>query len=186
MALNPLINQAKEKMEKSIASIKTELTHIRTGRASPSLLDEIRMDYYGTPTPISQVASINVSEARTLVVKPWDRTLLPQIEKAILASNLGITPINDGTVIRLNFPSPTTEQRKSLVKKSKEIVENGKVAVRNIRREILKTVKDEKEDGKITEDEEKSLEEELQKITDEYVKKLDAIFAEKEKEIMEF
>ncbi len=186
MALNPLINQAKEKMEKSIASIKTELTHIRTGRASPSLLDEIRMDYYGTPTPISQVASINVSEARTLVVKPWDRTLLPQIEKAILASNLGITPINDGTVIRLNFPSPTTEQRKNLVKKSKEIVENGKVAVRNIRREILKTVKDEKEDGKITEDEEKSLEEELQKITDEYVKKLDAIFAEKEKEIMEF
>jgi ribosome recycling factor len=186
MTLNPLINQAKEKMEKSIASIKTELTHIRTGRASPSLLDEIRMDYYGTPTPISQVASISVSEARTLTVKPWDRTLLSMIEKAILASNLGITPINDGTVIRLNFPSPTTEQRKNLVKKSKEIIENGKIAVRNIRREIMKVVKEEKESGKITEDDEKSLEEELQKITDEYVKKLDGIFAEKEKEIMEF
>ncbi len=186
MALNALINQAKEKMEKSVTSIRTELTHIRTGRASPSLLEEIRMDYYGTPTPISQVASINVSEARTLVVKPWDRTLLSQIEKAILASNLGITPVNDGTVIRLNFPSPTTDQRKSLVKKSKEIIENGKVAVRNIRREIMKVVKEEKEDGKITEDDEKSLEEELQKITDEYVKKLDEIFAEKEKEIMEF
>jgi ribosome recycling factor len=186
MTLNPLINQAKEKMEKSIASIKTELTHIRTGRASPSLLDEIRMDYYGTPTPISQVASISVSEARTLTVKPWDRTLLSMIEKAILASNLGITPINDGTVIRLNFPSPTTEQRKNLVKKSKEIIENGKIAVRNIRREIMKVVKEEKEGGKITEDDEKSLEEELQKITDEYVKKLDGIFAEKEKEIMEF
>ena len=160
--------------------------HIRTGRASAALLDEVKFDYYGTLTPISQVASISVSEARTLTIKPWDRTLLPMIEKAILASNLGITPINDGTIIRLNFPSPTTEQRKNLVKKSKEIVENGKIAVRNIRRDVIKTLKEEKDDGKISEDDEKSLEESLQKLTDEYVKKLDVIFSEKEKEIMEF
>ncbi|BBJ27165.1 ribosome recycling factor [Athalassotoga saccharophila] len=186
MAVNPLISQAREKMEKSIASVKTELMHIRTGRASVALLDEVKLDYYGTPTPVSQVASISVSEARTLLIKPWDRTLLPLIEKAILASQLGITPVNDGSVIRLNFPSPTTEQRKSLVKKSKEIVENGKVAVRNIRRDILKVLKDQKDEGKISEDDEKSLEESLQKLTDEYVKKLDTIFEEKEKEIMEF
>ncbi len=186
MAVNPLISQAREKMEKSIASIRTELMHIRTGRASVALLDEVKLDYYGTPTPVSQVASISVSEARTLLIKPWDRTLLPLIEKAILASQLGITPVNDGSVIRLNFPSPTTEQRKNLVKKSKEIVENGKIAVRNIRRDILKILKEQKDEGKISEDEEKSLEESLQKLTDEYVKKLDAIFEEKEKEIMEF
>ncbi|MGC9139184.1 ribosome recycling factor [Athalassotoga sp.] len=186
MAVNPLISQAREKMEKSIASVKTELMHIRTGRASVALLDEVKLDYYGTPTPISQVASISVSESRTLLIKPWDRTLLPLIEKAILASQLGITPVNDGSVIRLNFPSPTTDQRKNLVKKSKEIVENGKVAVRNIRRDILKVLKEQKDEGKISEDDEKSLEESLQKLTDEYVKKLDTIFEEKEKEIMEF
>lgn len=186
MVVNPLISQVKEKMEKSISMIKMELTHVRTGRASVSLLDEVKIDYYGTQTPISQVAAINVLEARTLTVKPWDRTLLSIIEKAILASNLGITPINDGNVIRLNFPSPTTDQRKSLVKKSKEIIENGKVAIRNIRRDMIKVVKEEKEDSKINEDDEKSLEEELQKITDEYIKKLDNVFSEKEKEIMEF
>ncbi|HEU24578.1 MAG: ribosome recycling factor [Mesoaciditoga sp.] len=186
MAVNPLISQAREKMEKSIASVKTELMHIRTGRASVALLDEVKLDYYGTPTPISQVASISVSESRTLLIKPWDRTLLPLIEKAILASQLGITPVNDGSVIRLNFPSPTTDQRKNLVKKSKEIVENGKVAIRNIRRDILKVLKEQKDEGKISEDDEKSLEESLQKLTDEYVKKLDTIFEEKEKEIMEF
>jgi|UniRef100_A0A7V3RDP8 ribosome recycling factor len=186
MKIHPLIAQAKEKMEKSISVVKNELGHIRTGRASASLLDDVKMDYYGTPTPISQVASITVSEARTLTVKPWDRTLLPHIEKAILASNLGLTPVNDGTIVRLNFPSPTTEQRKNLVKKVKEIVEEGKIAVRNVRRDIIKLVKEEKDASTITEDEEKILEEELQKLTDEYVRKLDLIFSEKEKETMEF
>ncbi len=186
MKSHPSTFQAKEKMEKSLSVVKNELSHIRTGRASASLLDEVKVDYYGTPTPISQVASINAPDGRNLVVKPWDRNLLSHIEKAILASNLGITPINDGNVVKLGFPSPTTEQRKNLVKKSKEIIEEGKVAVRNVRRDMIKVVKEEKEDGNITEDDEKSLEEELQKLTDEYIKKLDVIFSEKEKEIMEF
>ncbi len=186
MRTHPLISQAKEKMEKSIEAIKNELNHLRTGRPSASLLEEIKADYYGTPTPISQLSTISVSESRTLVIKPWDRNMIGVIEKAIQASDLGINPVNDGTVVRLVFPSPTTEQRKHLSKRAKSMVEEGKVAVRNVRREIMKEIKEKKENGEIPEDDAKSLEDELQKVTNEYVEKLDGVYSEKEREIMEF
>ncbi|WP_456399735.1 ribosome recycling factor [Mesoaciditoga sp.] len=186
MKSHPLVKKAREKMEKSVESIRTELNHLRTGRPSAALLEEIKVDYYGNPTPVSQLSTISVSEGRTLVVKPWDKSLIGSIEKAIQASDLGINPSNDGSVIRLAFPSPTTEQRKQLAKKAKSIVEDGKVAVRNVRREIMKEIKEKKESGEFPEDDAKSLENEVQKVTDEYVKKLDDIYEEKEKEIMEF
>ncbi len=186
MKSHPLIKQAREKMEKSVESIRGELNHLRTGRPSAALLEDIKVDYYGTPTPVSQLSTITISEGRMLVVKPWDKNLISSIEKAIQASDLGINPSNDGTVIRLAFPSPTTEQRKQLAKKAKSIVEEGKIAVRNVRREIMKIIKEKKESGEFPEDDAKSLENELQKVTDEYVKKLDEVYADKEKEIMEF
>ncbi len=144
------------------------------------------MDYYGTPTPVSQLSTVSISEGRTLVIKPWDRAMMKTIEKAIQASDLGINPVNDGTVIRLAFPSPNTEQRKNLAKKAKSVIEEGKISVRNVRREIMKNIKEKKESGEIPEDDAKSLEDELQKVTNEYVKKLDDVYSEKEKEIMEF
>lgn len=186
MKTHPLISQAKEKMEKSIEAIKNELNHLRTGRPSAALLEEIKVDYYGTPTPISQLSTVSVSESRTLVVKPWDRKMISVIEKAIQASDLGINPVSDGNVVRLIFPSPTTEQRRHLGKKAKSIVEEGKVAVRNVRREIMKVIKERKENGEISEDEANSLEDKLQKVTNEYVERLDEVYSEKEKEIMEF
>ena len=186
MKSHPLIKQSREKMEKSVEAIRTELNHLRTGRPSAALLEGIKVDYYGTPTPVAQLSTISVSEGRMLVIKPWDKKLINSIEKTIQASDLGINPSNDGSVIRLAFPSPTTEQRKHLAKKAKSIVEEGKVAVRNVRREIMKTIKEKKESGEFPEDDAKSLENELQKVTDEYVKKLDGIYEEKEKEIMEF
>lgn len=186
MRTHPLISQAKEKMEKSIEAIKNELNHLRTGRPSAALLEEIKVDYYGTPTPVSQLSTVSVSESRTLVVKPWDRNMISVIEKAIQASDLGINPVNDGTVVRLVFPSPTTEQRKHLSKKAKSIVEEGKIAVRNVRREIMKVIKEKKENGEIPEDDAKSLETELQQVTNEHIEKLDEVYSEKEKEIMEF
>ena len=186
MKSHPLISQAKEKMGKSIEAIRSELNHLRTGRPSAALLEDIKLDYYGTPTPISQLSTVSISEGRTLVVKPWDRNMLSTIERSIQASDLGINPVNDGSVIRLTFPSPTTEQRKNLAKKAKSTVEEGKIAVRNVRREIMKIIKEKKENGEIPEDDAKSLEDELQGVTNEYVKKLDEVYAEKEKEIMEF
>ncbi len=186
MKTHPLIVQAMDKMEKSIVAIKNELNHLRTGRPSAALLEEIKLDYYGTQTPISQIATVSVAESRSLTIKPWDKNLLGTIEKAILASDLGITPVNDGTIVRLNFPSPTTDQRKHLAKKAKSMIEDGKVAVRNVRRDIMKIIKEEKDDGKIPEDDARTLEDELQKVTNEHVAKLDEIYSEKEKEIMEF
>ena len=186
MKSHPLILQAKEKMGKSIEAIRSELNHLRTGRPSAALLEDIKLDYYGTPTPISQLSTVSISEGRTLMVKPWDRNMLSAIEKSIQASALGINPVNDGSVIRLAFPSPTTEQRKNLAKKAKSTVEEGKIAVRNVRREIMKSIKEKKENGEIPEDDAKLLEDELQGVTNEYVKKLDEVYAEKEKEIMEF
>ncbi len=183
---HPLIKEAREKMEKSVEAIHNELNHLRTGRPSAALLEDIKVDYYGTPTPVPQLSTISVSEGRTLVVKPWDKTLIGPIQKAIQASDLGINPSSDGTVVRLAFPSPTTEQRKQLAKKAKAIVEEGKIAVRNVRREIMKMIKEKKESGEFPEDDARNLENELQKVTDEYIKKLDGVYEEKEKEIMEF
>ncbi|MEA1885104.1 MAG: ribosome recycling factor [Thermotogota bacterium] len=178
------LSEAKSKMEKSVESIANELKHIRTGRPSPVLLEEITADYYNTPTPIPQMASVSVAE-RSLVVKPWDKSVLKVIEKAILASQLGLTPINDGTSIRLNFPPPTGEQRKKLVKMVHDIIEDGKVSIRNIRRDAIKDVKEGQKNGDIPEDEAYRLEDKIQELTDEYVDKMDEMFKEKETEIME-
>ncbi|AAD36470.1 ribosome recycling factor [Thermotoga maritima MSB8] len=184
--VNPFIKEAKEKMKRTLEKIEDELRKMRTGKPSPAILEEIKVDYYGVPTPVNQLATISISEERTLVIKPWDKSVLSLIEKAINASDLGLNPINDGNVIRLVFPSPTTEQREKWVKKAKEIVEEGKIAIRNIRREILKKIKEDQKEGLIPEDDAKRLENEIQKLTDEFIEKLDEVFEIKKEEIMEF
>lgn len=182
--MNIHIQETKNKMKKSVEVVHEELKHIRTGRPSPAILDEIAIEYYEAQTPLAQVATISTEE-RSLSIKPWDRNLLKAIEKAVLASSLGLTPINDGISIRLNFPSPTGEQRKNLVKVVKDKIEQGKIAVRNIRRDEIKKVKEEEKNGDIPEDDAKKIEEEIQVVTDEYTAKMDELFKEKELEIME-
>lgn len=182
----PILKEAELRMKKSVEAIEEELKKLRTGRPSPALLEEIKVDYYGVPTPINQVATINVTEERSLIIKPWEKNLLSAIEKAIQASDLGLNPTNDGNVVRLVFPSPTTEQRQKWVKKTKEIVEHGKIAVRNIRRDVIKELKEMTKNGEISEDDEKRLEKEVQNLTDKYIEELDKLFERKEKEIMEF
>jgi ribosome recycling factor len=173
-------------MKKSVEKIAEEYSHLRTGRPSPALLETVKVDYYGVPTPVNQMATISVTEERTLLIKPWDKTALGNIEKAILKSNLDITPLNDGNVIKLNFPIPTTEQREKWVKISKEISENGKIAIRNIRRDIIKEARELERDKQITEDDLAKFQEDIQDLTDRYVEEMDTLFTRKEKEIMEF
>lgn len=174
-----------EKMKSSVEHLDRELAAVRAGRANPAVLDKVSVDYYGAPTPIQQVASVAVSEARTLTITPWDRTLLRAITKAIMASDVGITPIDDGSTIRLNFPAPTEERRKQLTKDVKKQGEDAKTAVRNIRRDAMDKFKAMKKAGELTEDDQKKLEEETQKLTDKYVKLIDDTCADKNKEIME-
>ena len=174
-----------EKMKSSVEHLDRELAAVRAGRANPAVLDKVTVDYYGAPTPIQQVASVAVSEARTLTITPWDRTLLRAISKAIMASDVGITPIDDGSTIRLNFPAPTEERRKQLTKDVKKQGEDAKTAVRNIRRDAMDKFKAMKKAGELTEDDQKKLEEETQKLTDKYVKLIDDTCADKNKEIME-
>ncbi len=181
-----LLKEAEKRMKKSVEKIAEEYSHLRTGRPSPALLETVKVDYYGVPTPINQMATISVTEERTLLIKPWDKTALGNIEKAILKSNLDITPLNDGNVIKLNFPIPTTEQREKWVKISKEISENGKIAIRNIRRDIIKEARELEKEKQITEDDLAKFQEDIQDLTDRYVEEMDALFARKEKEIMEF
>ncbi|HPE69088.1 MAG TPA: ribosome recycling factor [Thermotogota bacterium] len=181
--MNHHVSDAKNRMKKTVQAMDDELKHIRTGRPSPAILDEIQVEYYGTNSPLSQIASINVEE-RSLSIKPWDLGIMKVIEKAILASSLGLTPINDGKVIRLNFPPPTGEQKKQLVKMVKDKIEQGKVSIRNIRRDALKEIKEEQKKGDIPEDDAKRLEEDVQKLTDEHVKEMDELFKNKEEEIM--
>lgn len=172
-----------DKMEKSLDVLMDEYASIRAGRANPHVLDRIRVDYYGTPTPIQQIGNVTVPEARMIVIQPWEKSMLKAVEKAILVSDLGINPTNDGNVIRLVFPELTEERRKDLVKEVKKKAEEAKVAVRNIRREGNDAFKKlGKED--VSEDEIKSLEEDLQKLTDKYIKNVDALMEEKSKEIM--
>ncbi len=182
---HPLVKAAEEKMNKSIERISDELRKMRTGRPSPAILEEIKVDYYGAQTPINQLATVSISEDRALVIKPWDKSVVSAIEKAIFASDLGLTPQNDGTSVRIIFPTPTTEQRQKWVKKAKEIAEQGKVAIRNIRRDILKELKDLTKNGKISEDDEKRLEKEIQDLTDKKIEEIEKLFEKKEKEIME-
>lgn len=174
----------KEKMEKAIDSLTVKLSEVRAGRANPAILNKVRIDYYGTPTPINQVAGVSVPEARMIMIQPWDVSVLKEIEKAILASDIGINPNNDGKVIRLVFPELTEERRKELVKEIKKYAEDAKVAVRNVRRDGIDKAKALQKDGEITEDELKVAEAEIQKMTDKSVEEVDKIVASKEAEIM--
>ena len=174
-----------EKMKKSIDSYKFELNSVRAGRANASVLDRISVDYYGSPTPVNQIGSVSVPDARTIVIQPWDSSTLKGIEKAILASDLGITPANDGKVIRLVFPQLTEDRRKDLKKQVSKMGEDAKVAIRNIRRDAMDKAKDMKKNGEMTEDEQKTSEKSIQDITDKYIKEVDVVTANKEKEIME-
>ena len=173
-----------EKMKSSVEHLNRELAAVRAGRANPAVLDKVSVDYYGAPTPIQQVASVAVSEARTLTITPWDRSLLRAISKAIMASDVGITPIDDGQTIRLNFPAPNEERRKQLAKEVSKLGEEAKVAVRNVRREAMDKAKAMKKTGELTEDTQKTMEEDVQKLTDKYIKNIDAAVEEKQKEIM--
>lgn len=175
----------KEKMDHTIHHLQRDLGSIRAGRANPSILDKVTVDYYGSPTPINQVAAVAVSEARVLTISPWDPSLMKIIEKAILTSDIGINPTNDGRVMRLVFPSPTEERRKQLVKEALHLGEEAKIAVRNVRREALEKFKAMKKAGDVTEDDQKNLEEEMQKITDKATKEIDSVCEAKKKEIME-
>lgn len=176
---------AKEKMTKSISALNSEYNSIRAGRANPAVLDSIRVDYWGVPTPVNQMAAISVAEARILVIQPWDKSALKLIEKAIQTSDIGINPQNDGSVIRLTFPPLTEERRKSLVKEVKATAENSKVAIRNIRRDAIEKLKGMKKNSEITEDDLKFGETEIQKITDDFIKQVDSVASAKEAEIME-
>ena len=174
----------KERLEKSIGAFKEKLSEIRAGRANPAILNKVKIDYYGTPTPINQVAGVSVPEARLIVIQPWDVSVLKDIEKAILASDIGLNPNNDGKVIRLAFPELTEERRKDLAKEIRKIAEEAKVSIRAIRRDGIDEAKAKQKNSEITEDELKSAETEIQKITDKYIDEIDKILADKEKEIM--
>lgn len=182
--MEELIMTFEEKMEKSLGNLHGEFSTIRAGRANPHILDKLTVDYYGTPTPIQQVGNVSVPEARMIVIQPWDASVLKEVERAILASDLGLTPTNDGKMIRLVFPELTEERRKELVKDVKKKGENAKIAVRNIRRDAMDAIKKKgKEDG-ISEDEIKEYQDDIQKSTDKYVAKIDAAVEDKSKEIL--
>lgn len=179
------MNETQRKMEKSVSFYIEDLSTIRAGRANPAVLDKITVDYYGTATPIQQIAGISVPDARTIVIQPWDASALQLIEKAIQASELGINPMNDGKIIRLNFPPLTEERRKEIVKDVHKRCENAKVSIRGVRRDAMEKFKAQKKNNEITDDDLKDYEKEVQKLTDKYVKEIDDITASKEKEIME-
>lgn len=174
-----------ERMGKTVSVLRADFSTIRTGKASPSLLDKIQVDYYGTPTPVNQMANISTPEARMLVVQPWDKSAMPLIEKAIMKSDLGITPTSDGNVIRLVLPQLTQETRKDLVKRVKKKAEEAKVSVRNIRRDGNDELKACEKSKEISEDDSKGAQEDIQKLTDKYIAEIDKVLENKEKEIME-
>ena len=177
------VSDAKASMDKAIEHADNELNKIRAGKANPSMLDDIMVDYYGSPTPLSQVGSVNTPDARTIIVQPWEKSLLVAIEKAIKEANLGVNPQNDGVIIRINVPPLTEERRRDLVKKAKAEAESGKVAVRNIRKDANEKIKKLKSEG-VSEDEIKTGEAEVQKLTDSYIVKVDQLADAKEKDIM--
>ncbi|MEE1598843.1 MULTISPECIES: ribosome recycling factor [Acidaminococcus] len=182
--IEELQNKTQEKMDKALQALRNELTNIRTGRATPSLLDQVKVDYYGAPTPVTQVANVSVPEPRMIVIQPWDRSLLKVIEKAIMTSDLGLNPNNDGTVIRLNLPLLTEERRKELVKVVNKKGEASRVEIRNIRRDFNDAVKKQVKAKEITEDDAKDATDFSQKLTDKFMKKIDDVLAQKEKEVM--
>ncbi|MBR5542951.1 MAG: ribosome recycling factor [Oscillospiraceae bacterium] len=183
--MRPEIKEFDEKMQKSVSVVAEEFSAVRAGRANPAVRDKITVDYYGTPTPIPQVGSVSVPEPRVLLIQPWDASILKAVEKAILSSDLGINPANDGKCIRLAFPQLTEERRRDLIKQIKKIGEDGKVAVRNIRRDALDKFKAMKKKSEITEDDLKGLEDDIQKTTDKNCKDIDVMTEKKEKELLE-
>lgn len=183
--MNEAILDASDKMEKSVDAFKTELAKVRTGRASLSILDGIMVDAYGSSMPLNQVGTITIPESRMIVIQPWDPQMLPSIEKAILKSDIGLNPIGDGKVIRLNIPQLTEERRRELVKLVKKIAEEFRVAIRNVRREAIEILKKQKKDKEISEDELFKFQDEVQTETDLYIKSIDDVTANKEKEVME-
>jgi len=184
--IESIYQETKERMGKSIDALKNELKRVRTGRASLTILDGIRVEYYGTPTPLNQMASLSVPESRLITIQPWDVTAVKEVEKAILKSDLGLTPSSDGKVIRISIPPLTEERRKELVKVVHKMSEDYKVAVRNIRRDSNELLKVLKKDGEISEDSAFNAQDRVQKITEEFIKRIDEIIKEKEKEILEF
>ncbi len=183
--MKTVFETAKTKMGKTVNALVTEYGAIRAGRANPQILDKVTVDYYGTPTPINQLASVSATEARVLTIQPWDKSVLKGIEKAIQTSDIGINPQNDGSVIRLTFPPLTEDRRKEIVKDIQKMAENSKVAARSVRRDCLEKLKAMKKASEITEDDLKDGEKEIQKITDNIIKEIDEISAVKQKEIME-
>jgi ribosome recycling factor len=183
--MNTAISSAEDRMKKTVQSLKDSFAGLRTGRASASIFDKIRVDYYGEKSPLNQVANISVPEARLIVIQPWDKNLIGEIEKAIRSSELSLNPGNDGKVIRINIPPLTEERRKELAKLAKNQAEQSRVAVRNIRRDGNEELKKSLKDGEVTEDEESRYSEELQKLTDTYIGKVNQVLEEKEKEIMD-
>jgi ribosome recycling factor len=183
--MDNVLKDAKTRMDKAVAALEKEFSHLRTGRASVALLDGLKVDYYGTPTPIDQIASLSTPDSRTITIQPWDRAAFPLVEKAIQKSDLGLNPVNDGKLIRIGIPPLTEDRRKELVKVAKKYTEEAKVAVRNIRRDANDALKKLQKDKAISEDDQRKGEADIQKTTDSYVAKLDQCLSKKEKEIME-
>ena len=177
-------NEIENRMDKTIEVFKQNLSEVRAGRANPAILNKVSVEYYGTPTPINQVAGISVPEARLIVIQPWDASILKEIEKAILASDIGINPNNDGRVIRLSFPELTEERRKELVKDIKKMAEESKVAIRAVRRDGIDKAKAMQKNSEMTEDELRAAEDNIQKLTDKKIEEIDKVLADKEKEVM--
>ncbi|MCX7908778.1 MAG: ribosome recycling factor [Ignavibacteria bacterium] len=185
MELDEIISKTKEQMNKSLEHFKQQLTKVRTGRANASILENVKVDYYGTPTPVTQIATINVPDAKTIIIQPWDTSIINSIEKAIKQSDLGFNPVNDGRVLRIPVPPLTEERRKEIVKFCKKLTEDAKIAIRNIRRDQIEVIRKAEKEKELTEDDKKVGEEKIQKVTDEFIKKIDELFSLKEKEILE-
>jgi len=183
--IDEVLSEARTAMDKAVKSLKREMAKVRTGRASVSLLDDIKVDYYGVPTPLSQVATLSVPEARLITVQPWEKNLIPDIEKAIFKADLGLTPSSDGQLIRLPVPALTEERRREMVKIIKRMSEDAKISVRNARRDANETLKMLEKEKEITEDDLKRSEKDVQQLTDEFVATIDSIVQSKEKEVME-
>jgi len=183
--LEKIVHETEDKMKKAVEFTRQELTKLRSGKASVALLDDIKIDYYGQKLPIAQTASVSTPDAHLITVQPWDKSIIREIEKAILAANVGLTPANDGTIIRLPVPALTEERRKELVKVARKFAEDGRITIRNVRRESNEHLKKAEKDVHVSEDERKRGEAEVQKLTDKYIKHIDEILVAKEKEIME-
>lgn len=184
MPVSNILKQGEDKMQKTITETKKELVGIRTGRANPMILDKINVEYYGSQTPLRQISNVSVQDGQTLVIQPYDKTAISAIEKAILKSDLGVTPNNDGANVRINFPPLTEDRRKEIVKQVKKIGEDNKISIRNIRRDLTESLKKLEKSENIPEDEIKKDQEKIQKLTDKYIKEIDNIVTEKEKEVL--